>query len=106
MSGDLQVKPIKDPSKLEVRQSPTPHLPRLPTRALVLANSGGGGTTLLVNLLTRKSLYGDAFSSIFVWSQSVNIDTTWAPLKEQCRKRGQKVEEHFFSEWNGGKDIE
>ena len=37
----LQVEPIKDPSKLEIRQSRSPHLPKLPMRSLFLANSSG-----------------------------------------------------------------
>ena len=42
MSGSLGVQPVKDDTKLQIRQSPTDHLPRLPMRALFLAPSGGG----------------------------------------------------------------
>ena len=59
--GSLKVEPIKDPTKLELRQSKTPHLARLPMRSLFLANSSGGKTTLIVNLLLNKKLYMDVF---------------------------------------------
>ena len=78
MSG-LAVKPVKDDSKLQIRQSPTEHLPRTPMRALFLANSGGGKTTLIANLLTRKELYGKAFSTFFIFSPSVHHAGTWQP---------------------------
>ena len=39
MSKTLDIVPIKDKTKLEVRQSPTPHLPRTPLRMLACAAS-------------------------------------------------------------------
>ena len=59
----LDVEPIKDPTKLEIKQSKTPHLPRLPMRSLFLANSSGGKTTLIVNLLLNKKLDRGVFST-------------------------------------------
>ena len=97
----LGVQPVKDDSKLQIRQSPTEHLPRTPMRALFLANSGGGKTTLIANLLTRKELYGKAFSTFYIFSPSVHHDGTWQSVKKYMREQmGQKPEEHFFSKWD------
>ena len=98
--SSLGVQAVKDDSKLQIRQSPTEHLPRTPMRALFLANSGGGKTTLIANLLTRKELYGKAFSTFYIFSPSVDHDGTWQSVKRYMREEmGQKPEEHFFSKW-------
>ena len=97
----LGVQPVKDDSKLQIRQSPTEHLPRTPMRALFLANSGGGKTTLIANLLTRRELYGKAFSTFYIFSPSVHHDGTWQSVKKYMREEmGQKPEEHFFDKWD------
>ena len=100
----LDIEPIRDPSKLEIRQSKTPHLPRLPMRSLFLANSSGGKTTLIVNLLLNKKLYRGVFSSFYIFSPSVHHDGTWGALKKYCREElGKPEEEHFFDEWDASK---
>ena len=96
----LGVQPVKDDSKLHIRQLPTEHLPRPPMRALFLANSGGGKTTLIANLLTRKELYGKPFSAIYVFSPSVHHDGTWNSVKRYVHEElGQKPGEHFSDKW-------
>ena len=55
----LGVKPVKDDTKLQIRQSPTEHLPRT-------AIQRGRESTLIANMLTRMELYGKAFSAIYV----------------------------------------
>ena len=70
--SSLGVQAVKDDSKLQIRQSPTEHLPRTPMRALFLANSGGGKTTLIANLLTRRELYGTAFSTFYIFKRSAH----------------------------------
>ena len=65
-----------------------------------MANSGAGKTTLVANLLTRKELYGKAFSTFYIFSPSVHHDGTWNSVKKYMREEmGQKPEEHFFSKW-------
>ena len=97
----LGVQPVKDDSKLQIRQSPTEHLPRTPMRALFLANSGGGEPTLISNLLTRREFYGKAFSTFYIFSPSVHHDGTWQSVKKYVREEmGQKPEERFFDKWD------
>ena len=92
-SRSLQVEPIKDPTKLDIRQSKSPHLPKLPLRSLFLANSSGGETTLIANLLLNKRAYRDVFSAIYVLSPSVHHDGTWGALKKYVRGELHKTEE-------------
>ena len=100
----LQVEPIKDSTKLEIRQSKSIHLPRLPMRALFLANSSGRKTTLVANLLLNKRAYRDVFSAIYVFSPSVHHDGTWGAVKKYVRDElHKKEEEHFFDNWDSKK---
>ena len=100
----LKVEPIKDPTKLDIRQSKSPHLPKLPMRSLFLANSSGGKTTSIANLLLNKRAYRDVFSAIYVFSPSVHHDGTWGALKKYVRDElNKKEEEHFFDDWDGKK---
>ena len=70
----LAVTPIKDSTKLEIRQSKTPHLPRLAMRSLFLANSSGGKTTLVANLLLNKKAYRGVFQrSIYLVLLSITM---------------------------------
>ena len=102
--ASLKVEPIKDSTKLEIRQSKTPHLPRLPMRSLSLANSSGGKTTLIANLLLNPKAYRDVFSAIYVFSPSVHHDGTWGAVKKYVTQElGKKEEEHFFDEWDAKK---
>ena len=66
-------------------------------RSLFLANSSGGKTTLIVNLLLNKWAYRDVFSAIYVFSPSVHHDGTWGALKEYVRDELNKKEEEHFS---------
>ena len=100
----LQVEAIKDSTKLEMKQSPTDHMPRLSHRALFLANSAGGKTTLIANLLTKREFYAGAFSAIYVWSPSVNHDGTWGKVKRYVKEvMDMDPKDHFFDTWDGKK---
>ena len=102
----LKVEPIKDSTKLEIRQSKSPHLPKLPMRSLILGNSSGGKITLIANLLLNKRAYRDVFSTIYVFSPSVHHDGTWGAIKKYVRDElHKKEEEHFFDNW-GGKEVQ
>ena len=97
----LRVEPIKDSTKLEIRQSKSMHLPKLPMRSLILGHSSGGKTTLIANLLLNKRAYRDAFSAIYVFSPSVHHDGTWGAIKKYVRDEPhKKEEEHFFDDWD------
>ena len=94
-----RVEPIKDPTKLEIRQSKSPHMPTLAMMYLSLANSSGGKTTLIVSILINKRAYRDVFSAIYVFSPSVHHDGTWGALKKYMRDElHKKEEEHFFDD--------
>ena len=100
----LEMTLIKDSTKLEIRQSKSPHLPKLALRSLFLANSSGGKTTLIVSILLNKRAYRDVFSAIYVFSPSVHHDGTWGAVKKYVRDElHKKEEEHFFDDWNGKK---
>ena len=95
----LQVEPIKNSTKQEIRQSKSLHLPKLPMRSLLMRKSSGGKTTLIAILLLNKRAYRDVFSAIYVFSPSVHHDGTWGAIKKYVRDElHKKEEEHFFDD--------
>ena len=98
----LEIIPIKDKTKLEIRQSPTPHLPRTPLRLLACAASSSGKTTTVASMILDKAKYRGVRDSIFMFSQSVDHDGTWNEVKKYVRQEmGKDPKDHFFSEWDG-----
>ena len=98
----LEIIPIKDKTKLEIRQSPTPHLPRTPLRMLACAASYSGKTTTVASMILDKAKYRGVWDSIFIFSQSVDHDGTWNEVKKYVRQEmGKDPKDHFFSEWDG-----
>ena len=74
--------PLIKPTKLQefdTKQSKYDIVPRLPCRSLILAPSGGGKTVLLQNMIL--DLYRDCFSRVYIFSPSIEVDTTWLPVK-------------------------
>ena len=55
-------------------------VPKLPMRSMLVGPSGGGKTVLLTNMIL--DIYRDCFSRVYVWSPSINVDSTWKPVKE------------------------
>ena len=101
MSKGLEIVPIKDKTKLEIRQSPTPHLPATPLRLLALAASFSGASTTIANMILNKRMYRDVWDAIFVFSQSVEHDGTWGEVKKYVREQlGKDPSKHFFNEWD------
>ena len=97
MSKGLEIVPIKDKTKLEVRQSPTPHLPRTPLRMLASAASFSGKGTTIANMILNKRMYRDVWDSIWIFSQSVDHDGTWNEVKKYCRESLNKdPSKHFL----------
>ena len=97
----LDVEPIKDPTKLEIKQSKTPHLPRTPLRMLACAASFSGKSTVVANMILNKRMYRGVWDSIYIFSQSVHHDGTWGEVKKYVREEmGKDPEKHFFPEWD------
>ena len=66
--------------KVAVKQSKYAELPTLPLRGIVLAPSGGGGSTLMQWLI--QTGYRGLFSRIHIISPSTHVDSeTWDPVK-------------------------
>ena len=70
---------LKTPT-YEVKQSRYNWVPALPCRIGLNSPSGGGKTTILINLL--MDVYKGCFDAIFIFSHSVNIDASWTEPKK------------------------
>ena len=79
MSEKIEIKPIKT-KEYSVKQSKYDVCGKLPIRSIVLGPSGSGKTILLQNMILN--LYKGCFERIYVFSPSVNHDTTWLSVKE------------------------
>ena len=89
MSNIPKIEPIKV-QEFEVKQSKYEMVGKLPTRAIVCAPSGGGKTVLLSNLIL--DVYRGCFSRIYIFSPSIDIDYTWAPVKKYIEHDMKAVE--------------
>lgn len=69
-------------------------IPNHPFRAMMLAPSKGGKSTLICNLLCKTIFYKNFFDNIFVFSPTVNVDMSYDCLKD--KKVAKKIE--FFDE--------
>ena len=58
-------------------------VPKLPMRSKRVGPSGSGKTVLLTN--TIPDMYKGCFSRIYVWSLSIEVDSTWKPAKDYIR---------------------
>ena len=79
--------PKIEPKKLQefdTKQSKYDVVPRIPCRSIVLGPSGSGKTILLQNMIL--DIYRDCFSRIYIFSPSIDVDMTWAPVKEYIEK--------------------
>ena len=54
-------------------------VPKLPMRSMLVGPSGSGKTVLLTNMIL--GIYTVCFSRIYIWSPSIEVDTTWRPVK-------------------------
>ena len=75
--------PLKVP-QYEVKQSPFDWTPKLPFRLCLTSPSGGGKTTILVNLLMQvyQKNGRSCFDAIYLVSHSVNLDASFTPVKK------------------------
>ena len=54
-------------------------VPHLPLRGVLLSPSGGGKSVLLANLMLK--VYRGCFERICIFSPSIDVDSTWVPVK-------------------------
>ena len=54
-------------------------VPKLQMRSMLVGPSGSGKTVLLTNMILDS--YKGCFSIIYIWSPSIEVDSTWKPLK-------------------------
>ena len=74
-----KIHPIKV-KEYESKQSEYEMVPKLPVRSIILGPSGSGKTILLQNMVL--DIYRDCFNRIYIFSPSINVDSTWIPVKE------------------------
>ena len=58
-------------------------VPKLPMRSMLVGPSGSGKTVLLTNMIL--DIYKGCFSRIYIWSPSIQVDSTWKPVKDYIR---------------------
>ena len=86
----------REAKQWKFKQPPEPYM-RLPCSTILLAPSGGGKTSTIVDLITGP--YARCFESIHIFSPSVHIDSAWDIVKDFAK--GLK-ESTFSDEWNVG----
>ena len=79
MSEDIKIEPIQV-KQYEVKQSKYKQCGTLPIRNVILGPSGSGKTVLLQNLILN--VYRGCFERIYIFSPSINVDSTWDPVKD------------------------
>ena len=52
-------------------------------RSMLVGPSGSGKTVLLTNMIL--DMYTRCFSIIYIWSPSIEVDSTWKPVKDYIR---------------------
>ena len=52
-------------------------------RSMLCGPSSSGKPVLISNMIL--DIYKDCYSRIYVWSPSVNVDSTWGPVKDYIR---------------------
>jgi Poxvirus A32 protein len=80
------------------RQSRFKNVPVLPMRAIVVAPSGGGKTTLLCSLIL--DLYRGCWRRIYVFSPTALLDDAWKPVAEYCENELKQEEQCLYDEFD------
>jgi predicted AAA+ superfamily ATPase len=95
------IKPYKT-KEFDSKQSQYQHADKLPMRAIVLGPSGSGKTILLQNMIL--DVYRGAFARIYIFSPSIDVDYSWAPVKDYIEKvmkvRETKEEPIYFNSYD------
>ena len=58
-------------------------VPKLPMRSMLVGPSGSGKTVLLTSMIL--DIYKGWFSRVYIWSPSIEVDSTWMPVKDYIR---------------------
>ena len=58
-------------------------VPKLPMRSMLVGPSGSGKTVFLTNM--TLDIYKGCFSRVYIWSPSIEVDSTWKPVKYYIR---------------------
>ena len=77
------IKP-RESKTFESKQSKYDQVGKLPMRSVVLGPSGSGKTILLQNMIL--DIYRGCFERIYIMSPSIDVDTTWDPVKKYITK--------------------
>ena len=92
------IQPIKL-KEYQTQQSKYDMVPRIPFRSVILGPSGSGKTILLQNMIL--DIYKNCFSRIYIFSPSIDVDSTWLPVKkyieEEMKVLHRKEEPIFFN---------
>ena len=103
MSNDKvpKIEPIQL-KEYETKQSRYSMVPPIPFRSIVLGPSGSGKTILLQNMIL--DIYRNCFSRIYIFSPSIDVDSTWIPVKDYIEKdmkvQNTKEEPIFFDHYD------
>ena len=98
-----EVGPLKGTGvTLKLKQSPTDILPRLSTRCIIAAPSGGGKGVLMSQLLLDPKFYRGCFDRIIYISQSASVDSNLLPLKRYCEEELEQKEPCLYDEFDAG----
>ena len=77
------------------------HMPPTPMRGIILGPSGCGKTVAMVSMLLDQ--YRGCFERIYVFSPSIDIDSTWLPVKKYVHdtlRVDEDREKCFFQQWD------
>ena len=75
----IKIKPI-NVKEFTRKQSKYETAHKLPIRSMVIGPSGSGKSVLLTNLIL--DVYKGCFERVYIFSQSINLDRTYDPIKE------------------------
>jgi len=101
----MEEPPTITPIKLkewETKQPKYNTVPKIPFRSIILGPSGSGKTILLQNLILN--IYKNCFSRIYIFSPSIDVDSTWTPVKkyieEEMKVEHTEKEPLFFDHYS------
>jgi len=95
-SNNLSIEKIET-KDTKVFKPVTKPLPSHPFRTAIIGSSNGGKSTLILNLLTKESMYMGYFDEIYIWSASIDTDVIWKKLEDLPAKEKDKY--RFFKSY-------
>ena len=94
------VEPIDIP-QYKYKNSKYEILPKLPARMIAVANSTGGKSVLIQNLILK--IYRGSFERIYIFSPSIHVDDTWTAVKKyisDVMKVDAEKEQIYYEEYD------